>query len=118
MYRITVGDPQKIGDPISAHIVYTVHTKVRPLPFYSTLTHPLSVDHEPKLPQIGILGPTTVLRLPLAIRDVVQQQPGRDCTPYTREELPQSLPRSLRREPPACAQQMHSEDRESPGVVQ
>lgn len=33
MYRITVGDPQKIGDPISAHIVYTVHTKVRPLLF-------------------------------------------------------------------------------------
>ncbi|KIM34480.1 hypothetical protein M408DRAFT_60084 [Serendipita vermifera MAFF 305830] len=27
MYIITVGDPQKIGDPISAHIIYTVHTK-------------------------------------------------------------------------------------------
>ena len=45
MYRITVGDPQKIGDPISAHIVYTVHTKVRPLLFPDlnrlTLTPPL-----------------------------------------------------------------------------
>lgn len=28
MYKITVGDPQKVGDPISAHIIYTVHTKV------------------------------------------------------------------------------------------
>lgn len=28
MFLITVGDPQKIGDPISAHIIYTVHTKV------------------------------------------------------------------------------------------
>ncbi|PVG02045.1 Vps5-domain-containing protein [Serendipita vermifera] len=27
MYTITVGDPQKVGDPISAHIIYTVHTK-------------------------------------------------------------------------------------------
>ncbi|CCA75360.1 related to vacuolar protein sorting-associated protein vps5 [Serendipita indica DSM 11827] len=27
MYVISVGDPQKIGDPISAHIVYTVTTK-------------------------------------------------------------------------------------------
>ncbi|KAG8880932.1 Vacuolar protein sorting-associated protein 5 [Tulasnella sp. 331] len=26
-FVITVGDPQKIGDPIKAHIVYTVHTK-------------------------------------------------------------------------------------------
>lgn len=28
MFVITVGDPQKVGDPISAHIVYTVSTKV------------------------------------------------------------------------------------------
>ncbi|KAF8327186.1 Vps5 C terminal like-domain-containing protein [Cantharellus anzutake] len=27
MFTITVGDPQKVGDPISAHIVYTVTTK-------------------------------------------------------------------------------------------
>ncbi|KAG9055820.1 Vacuolar protein sorting-associated protein 5 [Serendipita sp. 407] len=26
MYTITVGDPQKVGDPISAHIIYTVQT--------------------------------------------------------------------------------------------
>lgn len=29
MFAITVGDPQKVGDPLSAHIVYTVHTRVR-----------------------------------------------------------------------------------------
>ena len=63
MYRITVGDPQKIGDPISAHIVYTVHTKVQPISFpdLNRLTLTPSVDHEPKLPQNGILGSTTVL---------------------------------------------------------
>ncbi|KAG8980074.1 Vacuolar protein sorting-associated protein 5 [Tulasnella sp. JGI-2019a] len=26
-FVITVGDPQKVGDPLKAHIVYTVHTK-------------------------------------------------------------------------------------------
>ncbi|EJD47925.1 Vps5-domain-containing protein [Auricularia subglabra TFB-10046 SS5] len=26
-FIISVGDPQKVGDPISAHIIYTVHTK-------------------------------------------------------------------------------------------
>lgn len=28
VFIITVGDPQKKGDPLKAHIVYTVHTKV------------------------------------------------------------------------------------------
>ncbi|KAG9017162.1 Vacuolar protein sorting-associated protein 5 [Tulasnella sp. 427] len=27
VFVITVGDPQKVGDPLSAHIVYTVHTR-------------------------------------------------------------------------------------------
>ncbi|KDQ19604.1 hypothetical protein BOTBODRAFT_51951 [Botryobasidium botryosum FD-172 SS1] len=34
LFVITVGDPQKVGDPISAHIVYTVHTKTSS-PLYS-----------------------------------------------------------------------------------
>jgi len=29
LFHITVGDPQKVGDPINAHIVYTVSTRVR-----------------------------------------------------------------------------------------
>lgn len=29
LFQITVGDPQKVGDPINAHIVYTVSTRVR-----------------------------------------------------------------------------------------
>lgn len=28
LFVITVGDPQKVGDPIKAHIVYTVSTRV------------------------------------------------------------------------------------------
>lgn len=28
-FKITVEDPQKIGDPISAHIIYRVRTRVR-----------------------------------------------------------------------------------------
>lgn len=27
MFIISVGDPQKVGDPINAHIIYTVHTR-------------------------------------------------------------------------------------------
>lgn len=39
-FIITVGDPQKVGDPINAHIVYTVSTRVIPLcyPFHPYLT--------------------------------------------------------------------------------
>lgn len=28
MFVITVGDPQKVGDPVRAFITYTVHTRV------------------------------------------------------------------------------------------
>jgi sorting nexin-1/2 len=29
MFTVSVEDPQKVGDPIRAYIMYTVHTKAR-----------------------------------------------------------------------------------------
>lgn len=43
MFIITVGDPQKVGDPVRAFITYTVHTRVcRILTF---MIQPLSTAH-------------------------------------------------------------------------
>ena len=44
VFVITVDDPQRVGDPIRAYTMYTVHTKVC---IYSRLIHNVSVPSHP-----------------------------------------------------------------------
>lgn len=88
MFVISVDDPQKVGDPIRQFTMYTVHTRVREArrisePDYSRFWSP---DHLPSVPKICILRAAPLFGFPLAVRDVVKQQPRCGSTAGTREE--------------------------------
>lgn len=63
-FDITVGDPHKVGDITSSHIVYQVHTKVS-LGYSSRLKHCLT--EQPRLPQRRIGSPSLLSHDGIAI---------------------------------------------------
>lgn len=79
-FQITVGDPHKVGDLTSSHIVYSVRTKVRAWTqetdraYTGELT---GTDHVQRLQAARVRGQAAVPRLPVAVHDVARQQPGR-----------------------------------------
>lgn len=68
MFVITVDDPQKVGDPIRAYTMYTVHTKVcnARLGERARISW-LIVDYIAALQQVILLRAPSLLRLPLAV---------------------------------------------------
>lgn len=92
VFVITVDDPQKVGDPIRPFTMYTVHTRVGyAYPFSVAYAHLVLADNLPSLPEIRVLRPQALLRLCLAIRDTLSQQPRGGCAPSSREECVWSI---------------------------
>lgn len=78
VFVITVDDPQRVGDPIRAYTMYTVHTKVRS---YDRMMHPfgtskykhLKPDYIAHLQEVHFLRPTALFGLPLAVRNSLDE---------------------------------------------
>ena len=86
VFSITVDDPQRVGNPIGAYTMYTVHTRVSPSFRFELRGIPKpSPDNFPHVQPIGLFCPPSVLRLLMALRNTFRQQPGRRRSSSPRE---------------------------------
>ena len=68
VFAITVEDPQKVGDPIRAFIMYTVHTKARSVRIrLRVAVLSFLPDHFSGIFQAFVFCSSPVLRLPVAV---------------------------------------------------
>jgi hypothetical protein len=104
-FNITVGDPHKVGDLTSSHIVYQVRTKVRYVPaVWKRFTELIGSSDDVKgISKPRVCSESTIPRLPMALQLTTRQQPGRRCATSTRETSRWSLRQQLRRIKTSCS---------------
>jgi hypothetical protein len=66
VFSISVDDPQRVGDPIRAYTMYTVHTRVSATENHELLAEVAS-DNLADVQQIRIFRAPPILRFPLAL---------------------------------------------------
>jgi hypothetical protein len=73
MFTISVEDPQKVGDPIRAFTLYTVHTKVRFVRSEYRLSSTFLPDHFPSVFQAFVFCSSPLFGLFMAVWDSFDQ---------------------------------------------
>lgn len=72
-FQITVGDPHKVGDLTSSHIVYQVRTKVVLARATMRRALILTTDNFEGIPGVGVRRRPQIPRLPLVIQFTARQ---------------------------------------------
>lgn len=83
-FNITVGDPHKVGDLTSSHIVYQIRTKVSALNL-KIISSLIAIDYVKSIPPTRIRSQSPLQRLSMDLQPTTQQQPRCRRSPTTRE---------------------------------